>query len=203
MTWKMALLSAAMAAVSNAATAAPAVNEDYVKSLAAPGKTALVIEYYDGKGEVAARKGYASASGYKALSGTDFRVDANTTMRLYGLEACKGDMVNRSEEFSGSCADYAKEQLGIALQSPKVLFCRAFITELNATVQNGTCYGYYNYPGAMDAVMMLEEQLVSIGGVRLSRKSDGSPERPDLSKAEEIGKKGSYGMWADPRVKGE
>jgi hypothetical protein len=203
MMWKAVILSAALAATGNSAKAAPAVDENYVKSLAAPGKTVLVVEYYDGEGDVAARKGFASAAGYKALSGTDFRVDGNIAVHLYGLEACKGDVVNRSEDFSGSCADYAKRQLEIVLQSPKVLFCRAFITEVNAPVQNATCYGYYNYPGAMDAVMMLEEQLVSVGGVRLSRKADGTPERPDLLQAEDIGKKGSYGIWADPRVKGE
>ena len=188
--------------LASGAHAAPAVDQDYVRSLAAPGKTVLVIEYYDGNGKVADRKGFASTSGYKALSGTDIRVDDKTTLRLYGIESCKGDMVNRLDDFSGSCSDYSQKQLQITLQSPKVLFCRAFMTELNAPIQNATCYGYYNYPGAMDSVHMLEEQLVSTGGARLTRNADGTPQRPDLSKAEEIGKKG-YGMWADPRVKGQ
>ena len=89
------------------------------------------------------------------------------------------------------------------LQSPKVLFCRAFISEQTAPVQDVTCYGYYNYPGAMDTVDNLEEQLLSLGAVRLTKKADGSFERPDLTEAQEIGQKGSYGMWADPRVKAQ
>ena len=50
---------------------------------------------------------------------------------------------------------------------------------------------------------MFEEQLLSLGALRLAKKPDGTPVRPDLSKAEEIGQKGSFGMWADPRVKGQ
>jgi hypothetical protein len=36
-------------ALSMAADAAEPVNADYVRSLAAPGKTVLVLEYYDGQ----------------------------------------------------------------------------------------------------------------------------------------------------------
>lgn len=45
------------------AYAAGPVDEAYVRSLAAPGKTVLWMEYYDGQGNVSERKGYASASG--------------------------------------------------------------------------------------------------------------------------------------------
>lgn len=95
-------------------------------------------------------------------------------------------------------------QLQTMLQSPKVLFCRAFISEQAAPVQDVTCYGYYNYPGAMDTVDNLEEQLLSLGAVRLTKKADGSFERPDLT--------GSSGnrpervptaCGADPRVKAQ
>lgn len=185
------------------AFAAPPVNKDYIRSLAAPGKTVLVVEYYDGTGKVANRKGYATASGFKAKSGTDFQIDEGTTLHLYGLQPCKGDLVNRAENYSGTCEDFAKTQLQTMLESPKVLFCRAFISEQSAPVQDATCYGYYNYPGAMDTVDNLEEQLLSLGAVRLSKKPDGQFERPDLTPAQEIGQKGSYGMWADPRVKAQ
>ncbi|MFI3904474.1 hypothetical protein [Ochrobactrum sp. S1502_03] len=189
--------------LATAAIAAPAINKDYIKSLASPGKTVLVIEYYDGDGKVTARKGFASASGYKATSPTEFRVDDKTVLNLYGLEACKGDMVNRKDDFAGSCADYATQQLQIMLQSPKVLFCRAFVSEERAPKQNVTCYGYYNYPGSLDTVDMLEEQMLSLGALRIAKTKDGRLERPNLEKAQKIGEDGSYGMWADPRVKGQ
>ena len=48
------------------AHAAGPVDESYVRSLAAPGKTVLVMEYYDGQGKVIGRKGFASASGFRA-----------------------------------------------------------------------------------------------------------------------------------------
>ena len=189
--------------LATSALAVPEVNEDYVRSLAAPGKTVLVIEYYDGAGNVAERKGYATATEFKAISGTDFRIDAKTALHLYGLEPCKGNMVNRFEDFSGTCEEYATQQLQIMLQSPKVLFCRAFISEQTAPLQDVTCYGYYYYPNAMDGVINLEEQLLSVGGVRLTKKHDGSFERPDLAKDQDIGRNGGYGMWADPRVQAQ
>lgn len=201
---KMKLRLAAISACcafAGAALAATEIDKAYVRSLAAPGKTVLVVEYYDGTGKIAGRKGFASSAGFKAVSSTEFRVDEKLVLRLYGLEPCKGEMVNRSEDFAGSCKDYGQAQLQTMLQNPKVIFCRAFVTEQRAPQQDVTCYGYYNFPGSLDSVDMFEEQLLSLGAVRLVRKADGSYARPDLVKAEEIGRKGSFGMWADPRVR--
>jgi hypothetical protein len=178
------------------------IDKNYIKSLAAPGKTVLVVEYYDGDGKVADRKGYASATGFTAVAPTDIKVDDKTVLHLYGLEPCQGEMVNRPENFSGTCADFAQQQLAIMLQSPKVIFCRAFVSEQNASKQDATCYGYYNYPGSLDTIDMFEEQLLSLGALKISAKPDGSPMRPDLVEAEKIGK-GGFGMWADPRIKGQ
>lgn len=178
---------------------ASAVDKNYVKSLAAPGKTVLVIEYYDGNGKVVERKGFASTSGYKATSPTSFSAGKDLSINLYGIKPCDGDFVNRKEDYSGSCAEFAKDQLGTMLQSPKVLFCRAFLTEMNAPKQEATCYGYYNYPGAMDSVDNLESQLLSLGAVKLDTDKNGKPQRPDLLNDEKIGKEGQFGMWADSR----
>ncbi|MBZ9747658.1 hypothetical protein LB516_20640 [Mesorhizobium sp. CO1-1-7] len=184
------------------AIAAEPVDQAYIRSLAAPGKTVLVVEYYDGQGSIAERKGFASTSGFKAVSPIDFRVDSKTVLRLYGIEPCEGDLVNRREDFSGTCADYARKGLGTLLQSPKVIFCRAFVSEANAPLQDATCYGYYNYPGSVDTVDMFEEQLVSVGSHRVARNPDGTAVRKDLAEAEQIGR-GGYGMWADPRIKAQ
>lgn len=178
------------------------VDEAYVRSLAAPGKTVLVMEYYDGQGDVSERKGYASASGFKAVAATDFQVDANLTVRLFGIEPCQGDMVNRKEDFAGSCDAYARQGLATLLQSPRVIYCRAFVSETGAAVQDATCYGFYNYPGSLDTIDMFEEQLVSVGSHRIAKQPDGTPARTDLENAEAIGRSG-YGMWADPRIEGQ
>lgn len=77
------------------------------------------------------------------------------------------------------------------------------MSEEGASLQNATCYGYYNFPGSLDSVDMFEEQLLSLGALRLAKKPDGTPIRPDLAEAQEIGQKGSFGMWADPRMKGQ
>lgn len=206
-TWrrrKMRRAAGFLAAISAClpASAAEPVDEAYVRSLAAPGKTVLVMEYYDGQGKVSERNGYASASGFKAVSPTDFRVNNTLTVHLYGIEPCNGDMVNRKEGFAGSCDDYARQGLATLLQSPRVIYCRAFVSETGARAQDATCYGYYNYPGSLDSVDMFEEQLVSLGSHRITKRPDGTLARADLKEAEEIGQRG-YGMWADPRVAGQ
>jgi len=178
------------------------IDKNYIRSLAAPGKTVLVIEYYDGEGKVAVRKGFVSATGFKAVAPTDFKVDDKIVLHLYGLEPCQGEMVNKSEGFAGSCSAFAQQQLAIMLQSPRVIFCRAFVSEQNAPRQDATCHGYYNFPGSLDTIDMFEEQLLSLGALRIASKPDGSPMRPDLVEAEKIGK-GGFGMWADPRIKGQ
>jgi hypothetical protein len=198
---RLATSSCLWMALAVPAIAAESLDKDYVRSLASPGKTVLVVEYYDGQGGVASRKGFASVAGYKAVSPTDFRVDEDLTIHLYGIEPCEGSMVNRQEDFAGSCDEFATRGLETLLQSPKVIFCRAFVNEQNAPVQDATCYGYYNYPGSLDTIDMFEEQLVSLGAHRVARKPDGSPVRTDLDEAEKIGKGGGFGMWADPRVK--
>lgn len=184
------------------AYAAGQVDEAYIRSLAAPGKTVLVMEYYDGQGKVSERKGYASTSGFNSISATDFRVDANLTVHLYGIEACQGDMVNLKEDYAGSCDDYARQGLATLLQSPRVIYCRAFVSETGAQTQNATCYGYYNYPGSLDTIDMFEEQLVSLGSHRIAKRADGTSARADLEEAEAIGRRG-YGMWADRRIAGQ
>lgn len=188
--------------IAGSACGAGSVNKDYVRSLAAPGKTVLVIEYYDGSRTAVSRKGYSSAEGFKAVSPTNFTVNGKVSLHLYGLEPCRGDMVNRLEGFAGTCQDYAREQLSIKLKAAKVIFCRAFVTEERAATRDVTCFGYYNYPGTLDTVDNIEEQLVSVGALRLARNTDGSPLRNDLAEAEEIGREG-FGMWADSRVMGQ
>ncbi len=195
--WAVAL--AALLSAVKGAFAVSAVDPAYIRSLAAPGKTVLVVEYYDGAKTVVSRKGYASPSGFRAGSSTDIVVDRKTNLHLYGLAPCAGDMVNRRENYSGSCADFAQQQLQILLTSPKVILCRAFVSEENAINQDVTCFGYYYFPGSLDSVDNLEEQLLSIGALRLAKKPDGTLMRPDLADAEKIGRQG-FGMWADPRV---
>lgn len=178
------------------------IDAAYVKSLAAPGKTVFVVEYYDPAGKVVERKGFASSVGFRATSPVDIEINPKTRVHLYGLKPCNGEMVNRKESFAGTCADFARQELEVMLKAAKVLFCRAFLTEREAPLQDATCFGYYNYPGSLDTVDNLEEQLVSLGALRLAKKPDGVLMRPDLAEAEKIGR-GGFGMWADPRVQGQ
>lgn len=197
-----ALVLAAATTVTGTAQAIEPIDESYVSSLAAPGKIVLVMEYSDAAGEVVNRKGYASAEDFSAISGTSFRIDGNTTINLYGVEPCDGEMVNMNEGFSGSCADWALQGITEQLGSAKVAYCRSFVSEQNATNQDASCYIYVYYPGALNGVFNLEEQLVSTGFLRISKDAAGKPLRPDLADSESIGRKG-YGMWADSRIKAQ
>lgn len=187
-------------AASASAFAADPVDKTYVKSLAAPSKKVLVIEYYDGKGVVIERKGYSRMDSWKAVSPTEFDATDGVRLKLFGIRPCDGELVVKSENFAGTCNAYAQGALDTMLSSAHVLFCRSFVSETKAASQDTTCYGYYSVPGAMDAVDMLEEQLVSLGAARVAKRADGTSARPDLEDAETVGKKGSYGMWADARV---
>ncbi|WP_431323410.1 hypothetical protein [Rhizobium sp. YTU87027] len=185
--------------VSRAFAAGP-VEPAYIKSLAAPGKMVLVVEYYDGSSAIVSRKGYASAIGFRARSSNEIVIDDKITLHLFGVEPCEGQMVNRKEGFSGSCEDFAEQQLKILLKYPKVILCRAFVSEENAPKQDVTCFGHYFFPGSLDSISNFEEDLVALGALRLAKKADGSLMRPDLAEAERIGRQG-FGMWADPRTK--
>lgn len=184
------------------AWAGGAVDPAYVRSLAAPGKTVLVIEYYDAARKPVARAGFAAADGFQSRSPVDIAVGSAVTLHLFGLEPCRGEMVNPREGFAGSCDAYARNQLDILLKPAKVIFCRAFLTERDAPVQDVTCFIHTHYPGALDAVTNVEEQLLSVGALRLSKNQVGASLRPDLEEAERIGRAG-YGMWADPRVEAQ
>jgi len=193
-------LLAGISGLTSDALAAGPVDPGYIKSLAAPGKTVLVVEYYDGNRTVVSRKGYASATGFRASSPTDIRIDGKTILHLFGVEPCQGEMVNRKEGFAGRCQDFARQQLEILLKFPKVILCRAFLSEATAPKQDVTCFGYYYFPGSLDSISNFEEELVSLGALRLATGPDGSPMRSDLAEEERIGRQG-YGMWADPRTK--
>jgi hypothetical protein len=198
-----ALVGLALLAFANAAFATEPIDKAYVKSLAAPEKKVLVVEYLDGEDKVVDRKGYASESGWNAKSATEFEATKGVVFKLFGVAPCTGELVVKTESFAGTCDEYAKANLQTMLSSAHVIFCRSFVTEQAALTQDTTCYGYYAVPGAMDSVDMIEEQLVSFGALRSIKKADGSKARPDLSDAEEIGKKGSYGMWSDPRTRAQ
>jgi hypothetical protein len=198
-----ALIALALSLFASVSFAAEPIDKAYVKSLAAPDKKVLVVEYLDGEDNVVDRKGYASESGWNAKSPTEFEATKGVVFKLFGVAPCSGELVVKTENFAGTCDDYAKANLQTILSSAHVIFCRSFITEQTAASQDTTCYGYYAVPGAMDSVDMIEEQLVSLGALRPTKKADGTSARPDLADAEEIGSEGSYGMWSDPRTRAQ
>ena len=197
------LVALALSLFASVSFAAEPIDKAYVKSLAAPNKKVLVVEYLDGQDKVVDRKGYASESGWNAMSASEFEATKGVVLKLFGVAPCSGELVVKAENFAGTCYDYAKANLQTMLASAHVIFCRSFVTEQASASQDTTCYGYYAVPGAMDSVDMLEEQLVSLGALRPTKKADGTSARPDLADAEKIGRKGSYGMWSDPRTRGQ
>ncbi len=188
---------------SNHSYADDLINKNYIRSLASPEKYVAVIEYTDANGKVIERKGFASSKGWKAVSPTEFLLAKGVKMNLFGVTPCQGQLVNKRENFSGSCDDYATQHLQIWIKNPKVLLCRSYMHEKNAPSQNTTCYGWYYLPGALDSVDNLEDQLVGVGALKVATKPDSTPLRPDLlpaQKTSQVGM-GGLGMWEDPNHK--
>ena len=174
--------------------------DSYVRSLGQDGQLIAVIEVVNASGEVVDRVGYArpASQPWQSLSSTRFRVADDLVLQLYGVEPCVGQLVVRDEEYAGDCEDYAQRNLQIMLNNPRALVCRTAAAGRNMAVQLATCDGHYVVAGAMDSVDNLEEQLVSLGALRLAVGNDNQPLRSDLVDAQQIGS-GGFGMWADPR----
>ena len=196
---RAALAAAAWLLCPTSPATGEAVNEAYIRSMAAPEGSVLVVEYRDGNGGVTDRRGFASRSGFRPRSPTQIRINESLAIRLHGIEPCQGEMVNEKEGYAGPCHDYARHGLEVLLRAPSVIFCRALAREAGARLQNASCHGYYSYPGAADTIAMFEEQLVSLGIHRIVRTPDGTALRADLEAAERIGRTG-FGMWADPTI---
>lgn len=175
------------------------VDVNYIRSLANDDKTVLVVEYRDGNDKVVSRKGFANKAGFKPASPTEIAVNDNFRIKLFGVSPCAGDISVESDDFHGSCADYAKEQLAIQLKNPRVIYCIASVVDEQAAVQNGKCWGYWFFPGSLNSVSSIEAELLSVGAVKLAKKPDGSAIRPDLVNDEEIGRRGALGVWSETK----
>ncbi|TNM66703.1 hypothetical protein FHP24_03215 [Aliirhizobium smilacinae] len=177
------------------ASSAEPLDKNYVRSLAVPEHVVFVMEYRQADQSVADREGLRSKAAFSSVSSTEFAVDQKRHIQLYGVEPCSGAITVRREGYVGSCENYARAQLEILLKHPGVVFCRAFIDQRGKSRQQATCFAYHNFPGRLNSIDMLEEQLVSIGALRLSRSKVGKPLRPDLEEAEQIAKKNAFGLW--------
>lgn len=173
------------------------IDVNYIRSLANNDKTILVVEYRDGNNNIIKRQGYANSAGFEAVSSNEISINDNVRIKLFGVTPCTGNITVKSDDFSGSCAEYAQKQLAIQLKNPRVIYCISSIVDEHASVQNGMCWGYWFFPNSLNSVSSIEGELLSVGAVKLAKKQDGSAIRPDLIEDEEIGKKGAFGVWSE------
>jgi hypothetical protein len=193
----LALISAAFVALAPAlGSAAEPIDKAYIRSLGAPGATIVVMEYRSHQAAQVERQGYRLKTPARASSATSFAVSESLEVSLWGVRPCEGTVSSAWEGFEGSCAEFAQLQLGRLLRNSRVIYCRAFASEKEKPTQNATCFTHHVVEGAMDAVDMIEEQLVSIGALRVERDSDGAALRPDLIAGEKLGKAGAFGLWS-------
>lgn len=188
-----------LCAAASLAFAADPVDKEYVRALAVPGHFVFVMEYWQGNEKVVARHGLKTEAPFTAVSATEFAINEDLHIALYGVEPCAGRFVSPGDRFDGSCDDYGRMQLQIFLRHPKVVYCRAFIEERLKAKQEAACYAHHHFPGALNSVDLLEDQLVSVGALRLSHRADGSALRPDLEEAEKIAKHNRFGLWSRPQ----
>lgn len=169
------------------------VDKSYVKSLASPDKTVLVIDFRDANGKTVERQGFANSRGFSVTGSTTFAVDANNHINLASIKPCSGSISIPADDYHGSCSGYAQQQLAVQLKNPRVIYCVANFSEKNASEKNAACWGYWFFAGTLDSVSSIEAELLSVGAVELNDKSN----RADLVDAEEIAKKQHVGIWAE------
>lgn len=168
------ILGCGFLGLSTIAFAAEQIDKNYVRSLSIPDHFVFVMEYRKADQSVVDREGLQSEVPFSSVNSTGFSVGQTRHIQFYGVQPCNGAITVRREGFDGNCEDYARTQLEILLRHPRVVFCRAFEDERGKSRQQATCFAHHYFPGSLDSVDMLEEQLVSIGALRLSRSQTAS-----------------------------
>jgi len=171
------------------------VDKSYIKSLASPDKTVLVVDYRDGNGKTVDRQGFANSRGFSVSAPTKFSIDENNQINLAAIKPCSGSITVPADDYQGSCAGYAQAQLAVQLKNPRVIYCIANFAEKNASEKNATCWGYWFFPGTLDSVSSIEDELLSVGAVELNEKIN----RADFVDAMAIAKKQHVGIWAESK----
>lgn len=75
---KVPMFAFCAAVIAAPCCAAETIDPAYVKSMAASGKTVLIVEYYDPDGKVVDRKGFASAQGFVVKTPVEIGIDTKT-----------------------------------------------------------------------------------------------------------------------------
>ena len=197
------ILLAALALASLAPSAALALDApalDYMRKLARPDRTVLVMEYIDLRLNAATeRVGMMARERFRAVDGVTIRVSDELAVRLSGLMPCTSDVPVQHDDYQGTCAGLAAEGLDIELRHASVLLCRAYADQKGKPVQEATCYTYTRIGDALESVDMVEESLVGGGWAFAARGADGVPERADLAAAERMAAVSGLVLWSmDP-----
>lgn len=171
------------------------VDAAYIKSLASPDKIVLVIDYRDATGKTIERQGFANSRGFSVTGATTFAIDENNHINLAAIKPCNGSITVPADDYRGSCAGYAQEQLAVQLKNPRVIYCVANFAEKNTSEKNATCWGYWFFPGTLDSVSSIENELLSVGAVELNEKSN----RADFVDAMAIAKKQHVGIFSESK----
>ena len=197
------ILPAVLAVASLAPDAALALDApalDYMRELARPDRTLLVMEYIDARLNAATeRVGMMVRERFRPVDGTTIRVSDELAVRLGGVVPCASNVPVQHEDYQGTCAGLAAEGLDIELRHASVLLCRAYADQRGQSVQEATCYTYTRIGDALESVDMVEESLVGGGWAFAARGADGVPQRGDLAAAERMAATNGFVLWSmDP-----
>lgn len=170
---------------------------DYMRELARPDRTVLVMEYIAPRLNAAIeRTGLAAPERFRPLDGRTIRISDDLVIRLGGVAPCRSDVPVQHEDYQGTCVGLAAEGLDIELRHASVLLCRAYADQRDEPVQEATCYTYTVIGDALESVDPVEARLVGGGWAFASRNADGTPERADLAVAEQQAAANRLVLWS-------
>ncbi|WP_370169266.1 hypothetical protein [Sinorhizobium fredii] len=153
-----------------------------------------VIEYVDKSYQkVIGQRTFRSQKPFTAGAGPTIELQG-ITLNLYGLSACPTSKNISVYIYNGPCSGAAPQYLNTELSLSPVLLCRVFESAANKRVQDATCFTLYKVLET-EIVHNLEDALLKVGAVTLTRDKEGKPLRPDLIAAEEHAKRKQTLLW--------
>ena len=171
-----------------------APDEDYIKRFQRDAPFLAVIEYVDKNyRQVVGQRTFRSQRFFRAGAGATIELQG-ITLNLYGLSACQSNQNISVYIYNGPCSSAAAQYINTELSLSPILLCRVFESFADKRVQDATCFTLYTVLET-EIVHNLEEAILKVGAVKLTRDEKGKPLRPELSAAEQYAKEKQTLLW--------
>ncbi|GGB09332.1 hypothetical protein GCM10011491_41640 [Brucella endophytica] len=153
-----------------------------------------VIEYVDaGYTRVTGQRTFRSQKPFKAGAGATIQLQG-MNLNLYGLSACPSKRDISVYVYSGPCDQAAPQYINTELSLSPMLLCRVFESQADKPLQDATCFTLYRVLDT-EIIHNLEDAVLRVGAVMLTRDKEGRPLRPDLETSEQFAREKQTLLW--------